>query len=1571
MKHNKKVFIFIISLVILVIGISAASAADIQTNQTTDTSQVQTTTQTTTNDIPVTTQETSSLTDTDNTVNSVTNEVSTDTSTKSVTKQVTTTNNNIINTNSKDSQISNEQNNVQTNTVKTSSKSLKTSDGSTNSNNFTSYFGSTGTTSNVTSGDTIYVNGSVNLNQNVVIDKSINLVGTNNAYNSRSDLIINNGISNTTLCSNSGEYILTDNGSNTTNVNSCSLCSNSNTLSSSILKTSSSKVVKSSLKGDQNTDYNGNVFTIVLNGEGSTTEQTTHAVVDDIHLNVTMGQRSYVKYILNGTFINWWLRIDNKNWITDVSVDATNATLINCAFRILRNNATMNITNAHIFLTPESKLKSVSSIIDFEGNSTNNILNNVTIDGILSYESIKFTLINMPATQNTVIGATGSNNKIINSVFNVTIEDAPDSITNVLNVINLAGANNSLINSTIDLTLPAYGINWETASVPPLTPLAIGSNAVIDNNNITYHVNQNLGSVADYATSEILLAGGNNTITNNNFHFTGDKYVYGFFFSSSSNNNISNNNFTVNGTQYANAIYIHSNCCNNTIANNNINITCGNLTYDITRTGNTAESVAYPIAIEDNAYTGGMYTEGKGNTVGNKIINNTVTGTGYSVYGVEQYGGDNSTIENNTIDITAHTAMGMAITGVNTLIQGNKISIIGETNETLQSADYFKPRTVGIYNQYGKNASVINNTITAINGPGITFSTSNIDSVAINNTVKTNNTYSVILDTVTDTNVTNNTLNAKELLGDASVQYDSSSNNIVKDNTASLTATNISVDPVTTDVKNTVTITAKLIDSSSNVLSGKTLNFTIGSTVVNEVTDANGIAKYTYTPTTAGTYDVKVTFEGDSTYSNSTNTTTVTVNKLNTVISASATSPVTIGEKTTISGTVKDSNNKALNTTVTITINNESPVTVTVTDGVFTYDYTTTTVGQNNVVITTPSTTNYNNDTFNTNFIVNKFNTIISASATSPVTVGDNTTISGTVKDSNNKALTTTVTITINNGVPVTIAVTDGVFTYNYTTTTVGQNNVVITTPSTTNYASSTFNTNFVVNSAKPLKLNTTINANVTSPVKVGETTIITGIITDSNNMKVNLPVTIVINDGTPVTLTTTNGIFTYNYTTTTAGINNVTITTANTTNYESTTVNTNFVVNKINTIITVDSVNTIVKDTNITFKLTDENNNAIANKTVTVSIANNTVNATTNNNGIAIVEITSTTNGLYNVIISFAGDNKYNKSTNTTTITIQKLNTTLTVNPINGVVQNTIYLQANVTDSQGNNVTGGNVVFKINGKTIRDANGNVIYANVTNGVAKVEYIIPRSLAKDNLTIEAKYSGIIDAYGQSNNTNTINVTKRTADFTLTVNKNPVKSADVITYMAIVRDSNGTLLNNGQVVFKFQGKTIRDANGNPILVNVTNGMAKLQYTIPNGISARGYNITAVYANKDYTRTESIAQLTAQKIRSTMTLNQLTTIRGSNTTLLTGIIKDINGNLMTGTHKISVKINGKNSGTYTVTNGTINTNITIPNNLKNPNYTISVKIGDNNGYYGTNATTTLLISNPKLLKEKVSI
>ena len=86
----------------------------------------------------------------------------------------------------------------------------------------------------------------------------------------------------------------------------------------------------------------------------------------------------------------------------------------------------------------------------------------------------------------------------------------------------------------------------------------------------------------------------------------------------------------------------------------------------------------------------------------------------------------------------------------------------------------------------------------------------------------------------------------------------------------------------------------------------------------------------------------------------------------------------------------------------------------------------------------------------------------------------------------------------------------------------------------------------------------------------------------------------------------------------------------------------------------------------------------------------------------------------------------KYNATT--TTVVIRIASPTLTVDPITATVGETITLTARITsgDDTLTDINKGKITFKVNGKTLKDERGKVIYVKVVNGTARIEnYLVP------------------------------------------------------------------------------------------------------------------------------------------------------------------------------------------------------------------------------------------------------
>jgi len=176
-------------------------------------------------------------------------------------------------------------------------------------------------------------------------------------------------------------------------------------------------------------------------------------------------------------------------------------------------------------------------------------------------------------------------------------------------------------------------------------------------------------------------------------------------------------------------------------------------------------------------------------------------------------------------------------------------------------------------------------------------------------------------------------------------------------------------------------------------------------------------------------------------------------------------------------------------------------------------------------------------------------------------------------------------------------------------------------------------------------------------------------------------------------------------------------------------------------------------------------------------------------------------------------------------------------------------------------NINKGKVTFKVDGKTLKDSSGKVIYAKVVNGQATIEnYTVPDTW-KEGSTIQAVYSGSTQCEKLTSEKTEITLNKQAPTLTI----DPVEPATVgstITLKATITDNN-KVINTGKVVFKINGKTVKDANGKVIYAKVVNGQASVNYTIPESYKAGNYTITATYIGTDYDKITSDSTISVIK------------------------------------------------------------------------------------------------------------
>ncbi|RAP54707.1 MAG: hypothetical protein BZ137_00720 [Methanosphaera sp. rholeuAM130] len=178
------------------------------------------------------------------------------------------------------------------------------------------------------------------------------------------------------------------------------------------------------------------------------------------------------------------------------------------------------------------------------------------------------------------------------------------------------------------------------------------------------------------------------------------------------------------------------------------------------------------------------------------------------------------------------------------------------------------------------------------------------------------------------------------------------------------------------------------------------------------------------------------------------------------------------------------------------------------------------------------------------------------------------------------------------------------------------------------------------------------------------------------------------------------------------------------------------------------------------------------------------------------------------------------------------------------------------VDNETAGDVNKGKVSFKINGKTLKDASGKVIYLKVTNGTAMLENIeVLQDWLKEGSTVQAVYSGSTQCEQLKSEKAQISIIP--VELTLTAEDVTAQAGSTVTLRATLSDNS---INTGKIVFKINGKTVKDSNGKVIYAKVANGTANVEYTLPENMKAKDYTLTAVFTATNYERLEDNKTLT---------------------------------------------------------------------------------------------------------------
>lgn len=292
----------------------------------------------------------------------------------------------------------------------------------------------------------------------------------------------------------------------------------------------------------------------------------------------------------------------------------------------------------------------------------------------------------------------------------------------------------------------------------------------------------------------------------------------------------------------------------------------------------------------------------------------------------------------------------------------------------------------------------------------------------------------------------------------------------------------------------------------------------------------------------------------------------------------------------------------------------------------------------------------------------------------------------------------------------------------------------------------------------------------------------------------------------------------------------------------------------------------------------------------------------------------------------------------------------------------NKVSLKATVKDEFGNLVNGGLVSLIANGNTVKYKNGSVVYTTVKNGAASISYTIPNIWKANNYSYYFRYYGNSKYSPVLGNTAKINV-KNVATMTVSYPKVVAYGENLTIVTKVTYTSNKTKVNGGQVIYKINGKTIKNSDGSTHTVNVKNGVARFTFKFNKNYAAKNYTLTVVYANGAQ-RNEKVSNVTLTKITTKIIAPKVSVNKKVMT--VTGRVTDKNYTNIKSDTRVSLKIDGKTvedaNGTvmtFTVKKGVINFKFNLTQNLKKGNHTVTLVVPELQETLGKKRTITIKI------------
>lgn len=329
-------------------------------------------------------------------------------------------------------------------------------------------------------------------------------------------------------------------------------------------------------------------------------------------------------------------------------------------------------------------------------------------------------------------------------------------------------------------------------------------------------------------------------------------------------------------------------------------------------------------------------------------------------------------------------------------------------------------------------------------------------------------------------------------------------------------------------------------------------------------------------------------------------------------------------------------------------------------------------------------------------------------------------------------------------------------------------------------------------------------------------------------------------------------------------------------------------IVNKIKTNIIAPNITTTYNDNDyLVITLNNQEGDVIKGAKLFINI-NGVQSAITNDKGQVKISTKGLIPHLYNVFISFEGNDTYDKSNVSSKVRVLKANTQIVMNDLSGVIGDKFTLTVNIV-SNDLNINEGLITFYDDGINIGES-------YISGSIASLTYA--PSIMGTHIITTRYYNS--NNYLNSSSSSRLNVKSFTNILapSMTTVYNQGKY-----FVVILKDNNNNVISGADLSIKL-------SNGNSrILITDKNGQVK--YLI-KGLTPKTYTATITFAgNTNYVQSSNTAKVIVKKATPKITAKAKTFKKSVKTKKYTITLKNNLNKVMKNT-KVTIKVNKK---TYT--------------------------------------------------------